>query len=152
MELHAVRNFKNDDGTLNIANNVATTIYTPSGARGLYLLYLSLPAGDSAPANYSAYAIFSWDTASAIILQQTDAANLFITLNGNNIQARQVSGAANDVTWRVIKNRIKNKIKMGYSIQPVQIWTNGTAATGNYIDASIVNDNLKRLCAVLLAD
>ena len=31
---------------------------------------------------------------------------------------------------------------MGYSIQPVQIWTNGTAATGNYIDASIVNDNL----------
>jgi hypothetical protein len=95
--------FQNDDGTLNIANNVATTIYTPSGARGLYLLYLSLPAGDSAPANYSAYAIFSWDTASAIILQQTDAANLFITLNGNNIQARQVSGAANDVTWRVIK-------------------------------------------------
>lgn len=31
---------------------------------------------------------------------------------------------------------------MGYSIQPVQIWTNGQAATGNYIDASIVNDNL----------
>ena len=31
---------------------------------------------------------------------------------------------------------------MGYSIQPVQIWTNGTAATGNFIDASIVNDNL----------
>ena len=31
---------------------------------------------------------------------------------------------------------------MGYSIQPVQIWTNGTAATGNYIDARIVNDNL----------
>ena len=31
---------------------------------------------------------------------------------------------------------------MGYSIQPVQIWTNGTAATGNNIDASIVNDNL----------
>ena len=31
---------------------------------------------------------------------------------------------------------------MGYIIQPVQIWTNGTAATGNYIDASIVNDNL----------
>ena len=31
---------------------------------------------------------------------------------------------------------------MGYSIQPVQIWTNGTAALGNYIDARIVNDNL----------
>ena len=31
---------------------------------------------------------------------------------------------------------------MGYSIQPVQIWTNGTAAPGNYIDARIVNDNL----------
>lgn len=31
---------------------------------------------------------------------------------------------------------------MGYLIQQVQIWTNGTAATGNYIDASIVNDNL----------
>lgn len=31
---------------------------------------------------------------------------------------------------------------MGYSIQPVQIWTNGTAATGNYIDATIVYDNL----------
>ena len=31
---------------------------------------------------------------------------------------------------------------MGYSIQPVQIWTNGTASQGNYIDASIVNDNL----------
>ena len=31
---------------------------------------------------------------------------------------------------------------MGYSIQPVQIWQNGQSETGNYIDASIVNDNL----------
>jgi hypothetical protein len=31
---------------------------------------------------------------------------------------------------------------MGYSIQPVQIWTNGEETSGNYIDASIVNDNL----------
>jgi len=31
---------------------------------------------------------------------------------------------------------------MGYSIQPVQIWTNGEAQSGNYIEASIVNDNL----------
>lgn len=31
---------------------------------------------------------------------------------------------------------------MGYEIQPVQIWTNGQASEGNFIDASIVNDNL----------
>ena len=31
---------------------------------------------------------------------------------------------------------------MGYSIQPVQIWQNGQSETGNFIDASIVNDNL----------
>ena len=31
---------------------------------------------------------------------------------------------------------------MGYSIQPVQIWTNGQASEGNFIDASIVRDNL----------
>ena len=31
---------------------------------------------------------------------------------------------------------------MGYSIQPVTIWQNGQSETGNYIDASIVNDNL----------
>jgi len=31
---------------------------------------------------------------------------------------------------------------MGYSIQSVQIWQNGQSETGNYIDASIVNDNL----------
>jgi hypothetical protein len=31
---------------------------------------------------------------------------------------------------------------MGYEIQPVQIWQNGQSETGNYIDASIVNDNL----------
>ena len=31
---------------------------------------------------------------------------------------------------------------MGYSIQPVQIWTNGQSSSGNFIDASIVNDNL----------
>ena len=31
---------------------------------------------------------------------------------------------------------------MGYSITPVQIWTNGQASSGNFIDASIVNDNL----------
>jgi len=31
---------------------------------------------------------------------------------------------------------------MGYSITPVQIWTNGEAQGGNFIDASIVNDNL----------
>lgn len=32
---------------------------------------------------------------------------------------------------------------MGYSIQPVDIWQNGESQTGNFIDASIVNDNLK---------
>ena len=32
---------------------------------------------------------------------------------------------------------------MGYSIQPVEIWQNGQSETGNWIDASIVNDNLK---------
>lgn len=31
---------------------------------------------------------------------------------------------------------------MGYEIQPVQIWTYGQAKSGNFIDASIVNDNL----------
>ncbi len=31
---------------------------------------------------------------------------------------------------------------MGYSITPVTIWQNGQAQSGNYIDASIVNDNL----------
>lgn len=31
---------------------------------------------------------------------------------------------------------------MGYTIQPVQIWTNGQASEGNFIDASIVRDNL----------
>jgi hypothetical protein len=31
---------------------------------------------------------------------------------------------------------------MGYSIEPVDIWQNGESKTGNYIDASIVNDNL----------
>jgi len=31
---------------------------------------------------------------------------------------------------------------MGYDIQPVQIWTDGQAKSGNFIDASIVNDNL----------
>lgn len=31
---------------------------------------------------------------------------------------------------------------MGYSIAPVTIWANGQAKSGNYIDASIVNDNL----------
>ena len=31
---------------------------------------------------------------------------------------------------------------MGYSIQPVQIWTDGQAKSGNFIDASIVIDNL----------
>ena len=31
---------------------------------------------------------------------------------------------------------------MGYSIQPVTIWVSGEAKQGNYIDASIVNDNL----------
>jgi hypothetical protein len=31
---------------------------------------------------------------------------------------------------------------MGYFIEPVLIWTNGEETSGNYIDASIVNDNL----------
>jgi hypothetical protein len=31
---------------------------------------------------------------------------------------------------------------MGYSIQPVTIWQNGQSSSGNFIDASIVNDNL----------
>ena len=31
---------------------------------------------------------------------------------------------------------------MGYSIQPVTIWQNGQQVSANFIDASIVNDNL----------
>ena len=38
---------------------------------------------------------------------------------------------------------------MGYSIQPVQIWTNGQASEGNFIDASIVRDNLSDYAQLL---
>ena len=32
---------------------------------------------------------------------------------------------------------------MGYKIQDTDIWSNGELQVGNYIDAQIVNDNLK---------
>jgi hypothetical protein len=32
---------------------------------------------------------------------------------------------------------------MGYSIQPVQIWTNGKNQTADYLEARIINDNLQ---------
>ena len=38
---------------------------------------------------------------------------------------------------------------MGYSIYPVQIWTNGQASEGNFIDASIVRDNLSDYAQLL---
>ncbi len=88
---------------LNIPNNTATTFFTPTADQGLYIVYLSLPAGAGSPANYSAYAIVSFDALASRILQQTDAANLFITLSGNNLQARQTSGGPQDITYRIIK-------------------------------------------------
>jgi hypothetical protein len=95
--------FRNAVGSVTLANNTQTTIYTSTGARGLYTVYVSLPAGDGAIANYSAYAIIAWDTGASRIMQQTDGLNLYITLSGNNIQARQTSGATQSITYRIFK-------------------------------------------------
>jgi len=95
--------YRQDTGTVSINHNAATTIYSISGVRGLYIIYVSLPAGDAAAVNYSAYAIVSFDSSAARILQQTDGSNLFITLSGNNIQARQTSGNPQNVVYRLIK-------------------------------------------------
>ena len=96
--------FRQDTGSVSMASNTATTIYSLGGIRGLYIIYVSLPAGDASPVNYSAYAIISWDTGNGRILQQTDGSNLFITLSGsNNVQARQTSGAPQNVVYRLIK-------------------------------------------------
>jgi hypothetical protein len=86
-----------------IPNNTATTIFTITSEAGLYIIYVDLPNGAGSPVNYSAYAIISFDAISARILQQTDGSNLFITLSGNNVQARQTSGNPNDVVYRFIK-------------------------------------------------
>jgi hypothetical protein len=95
--------YRQDTGTVSINHNATTTIYSISGVRGLYIIYVSLPAGDAAAVNYSAYAIVSFDSSAARILQQTDGSNLFITLSGNNIQARQTSGNPQNVVYRLIK-------------------------------------------------
>jgi hypothetical protein len=96
--------FRQDTGSVSMGSNVATTIYSLGGIRGLYILYVSLPAGDAAASNYSSYAIISWDTGRGRILQQTDGSNLFITLSGdNNVQARQTSGNTQNVVYRLIK-------------------------------------------------
>jgi hypothetical protein len=96
--------FRQDTGSVSIATNTATTIYSLGGIRGLYIIYVTLPAGDASPSNYSSYAIIAWDTGRGRILQQTDGSNLFITLSGdNNVQARQTSGNTNSVAYRLIK-------------------------------------------------
>jgi len=95
--------YAQDSGDVSMASNTPTTIYTISGIRGLYTIYVSVPSQDSLPANYSAYAIIAWDSASAKIMQQTNAGNLFITLSSNNIQVEQTNGATQSVTYRLIK-------------------------------------------------
>jgi hypothetical protein len=95
--------YRQDTGAVTIGHNTATNIYTNSGIRGLYLVYVSLPAGDGAVANYTAYAIIAFDTSASRIMQQTDGLNLFITLSGNNVQARQTSGGVQSVEFRIIK-------------------------------------------------
>jgi hypothetical protein len=96
--------YRQDTGSVSMASNTATTIYSLGGIRGLYILYASLPAGDASPSNYSSYAVIAWDTGRGRILHQTDGSNLFITLSGdNNVQARQTSGNTNSVAYRLIK-------------------------------------------------
>ena len=85
-----------------IPNNTATTIFTISGGASLYIIYLDLPNGAGSPLQYSAYAIISFDAVSARIMQQTNGANLLITLSGNDVQATQLSGGPNDVFYRYI--------------------------------------------------
>jgi hypothetical protein len=79
------------NGSVLTDSNVATTLFTIN-AYGLWTVYVDLPAGSGSPANYSAYVIVSNDGSTARILEQTDGLNLFVTLSGNNLQARQTSG------------------------------------------------------------
>jgi hypothetical protein len=95
--------YRQDFGPITVAHNTATTFYTNSGLRGLYLVYVSLPAGDGAVSNYTAYAIIAFDTVASRILQQTDGITIYLTLSGNNIQVRQNSGAIQSVEYRLIK-------------------------------------------------
>jgi hypothetical protein len=95
--------YAQNNGGVSMGSNVATTIFTLSGDRGLYIVYVSLSAGDGSPANYSASAMIAFDTSASRIMQQTDGSNLFITISGNNIQARQTSGNTNTVSYSLIK-------------------------------------------------
>lgn len=91
-------NFFTNNGQISCPNATPTTIFTLS-SYGLYTFYVDLPAGAGTPAQYSTYAIISFDGTSAIILQQTNAVSLTLTLSSNSLQATQTGGSTYNVRY-----------------------------------------------------
>ena len=85
-------------GNVSSATGVGTTIFTPSGAaRGRYDV-VALIANSGAPSQYAASATVIWDGSGARIISD-DAANLTLTLSGNDVKITQTSGSTQTVYW-----------------------------------------------------
>lgn len=74
--------------SVSIMNNVATTIFTPSGAAGLWAIYAYLP---DAGAVYTANARVMWEGTNARIVSE-NGGSMTLTLSGNNVQVTKTGG------------------------------------------------------------
>jgi len=87
-----------NNGLVSCLNATPTTLFTIT-TYGLYTFYVDLPDGGSAPITYSSYAIIIFDGTTARIMQQTNGAQLVLTLSGNSLQATQTAGSTFNVRY-----------------------------------------------------
>lgn len=94
--------FKTSNGTTSAANNTFTTIYTaPTLNNGTYIVSCNVAAAD--PTNYSAVSLVTVDATVLRITALQTAGLLAIQISGQNIQARQQSGATANILWTVTR-------------------------------------------------
>ena len=90
------------EGSTTANSGAYATLFTISGSKAVFQIFVQVPAGAGDAANYTVYAVVLYDGSAARIIANNGGVTDII-LSGLNVQARQQSGNPQTIEWKYLR-------------------------------------------------
>jgi hypothetical protein len=90
------------EGSTTANSGTYATLFTISGSKAIFQIFVQVPAGAGDAANYTVYAVVLYDGSAARIIANNGGVTDII-LSGLNVQARQQSGNPQTIEWKYLR-------------------------------------------------
>jgi hypothetical protein len=90
------------EGSTTANSGAYATLFTISGGKAVFQIFVQVPAGAGDAANYTVYAVVLYDGSAARIIANNGGVTDII-LSGLNVQARQQSGNPQTIEWKYLR-------------------------------------------------